>query len=105
MTSFQVLYHELVQHNIPDDIIKIIFDYAKCQYEGCYKFGDEELITFEGFGGFDGFYCSMHFEEVTDEIDELLDEFNSYRDDEYDEYDDDDDDRFMGWDFGASVDI
>ena len=113
MTSFQVLYHELVQHNIPDDIVRIIFDYTKCQYEGCCRFGDEKLISFEGFGGFDGFYCSLHLEVVTDEIEELLDdeieelldEFNSYRDDEYDEYDEYDDDIFMGWDFGASVDI
>ena len=106
MTSFQILYHELVQQNVPDDIVKIIFDYAKCQHEGCYKFGNEELITFEGFGGFDGFYCYEHYDEVTQEIEELLNEFNSYRDDddEY-EYEYDDDDRFMGWDFGASVDI
>ena len=99
MTSFQVLYHELVQHDIPDDIIKIIFNYAKCQHDGCYEFGDEELITFEEFGIFDGFYCYNHLDEIIAEIEELLAEFNSYTDDEYD------DDRFMGWDFGASVDI
>jgi len=102
MTSFQILYHELVQHNIPDDIVRIIFDHAKCQYEDCYRFGDEELITFEGFGGFDGFYCPLHLEIVTDEIEELRDEFDSYYDDEDDDYHDD---EFMGWDFGASVDI
>jgi hypothetical protein len=102
MTSFQITYQELVKNNISDDIIRIIFDYTKCQYPGCLEFGDEELITFDGFGGFDelnGFYCFNHHDEVTAE---LFDEFNSYPDDEY-EYDNDD--RFMGWDFGASVDI
>ncbi len=106
MTSFQVTYQKLVKNNIPDNIVRIIFDYAKCQYEGCYNFGDEELITFEGFGGFDGFYCFNHLDEVTQEIEELLDEFNSYRDDEFEDDDYyDDADAFTGWDFGASVDI
>lgn len=107
MTSFHILYHELVQHNIPDDIVKIIFDYSKCQYEGCCNFGEEELSTFEEFSDFNGFYCLNHIDEVTQEIEELIDEMNSCYDNDYydDDYYDDDDDRFIGWDFGASADI
>ena len=79
-----------------------MYHYSKCQYEGCCNFGEEELSTFEEFSDFNGFYCLNHIDEVTQEIEELIDEMNSCYDNDY--YDDDDD-RFIGWDFGASADI
>ena len=106
MTSYQVLYEELVKVNIPDDIIKIIFEYTKCDCEDCYEFGNKELITYEDFSSYNGYYCFSHYDVVMDDIEYQMEQLNSYPDDEYDEYSYDDyDGGFMGWDFGASVDI
>ena len=40
MTFFEILRKKLVKVNIPDDIIKIIFDYTKCKCINCHKFGN-----------------------------------------------------------------
>jgi len=113
MTYHKFLYEKLVGVNISDDIIKIIFDYTKCQYKDCFEFGNTNLITYEKLSEYDGFYCFEHYNSILDNI-EYIEEFNLYDDIEYieefnlyddDEFDNEYDGGFMGWDFGVFVDI
>lgn len=82
---YSIIYNNLVENLVPDDIISLIFEYLICASENCNEYGNRQLtekdvkIT-ELFDEIDlldichlhigSFYCSFHYEQIIDEIED-----------------------------------
>ena len=74
---FNTIYCYLVEYKVPDDIIFLIFEYLICASMNCNEYGNKKLR--ERVGTADYFYCSFHYEEILEEIeDEYYNEYEDY---------------------------
>tara|TARA_B100001971_G_scaffold8220_1_gene6758 strand:+ start:12726 stop:13052 length:327 start_codon:yes stop_codon:yes gene_type:complete len=83
---FNIIYCDLVECKVPDDIIFLIFEYLTCASMDCNEYGNNELTgedvkMIELFDEIDllriagsfhvgSFYCSFHYEKILKEIED-----------------------------------
>jgi hypothetical protein len=83
---FNIIYCDLVEYKVPDDIIFLIFEYLTCASMDCDEYGNNELTRedvkmIELFDEIDlliiadsfhvgSFYCSFHYEKILKEIED-----------------------------------
>ncbi len=91
---FNIIYCDLVECKVPDDIIFLIFEYLTCANIDCNEYGnkdltEEDLKIIKFFDEVDQFnigyfYCSFHYEKILEEIEDKY--YYEYCCDEYEDY-------------------
>lgn len=91
---FKIIYCDLVECKVPDDIIFLIFEYLTCASIDCNEYGNKELVEkdvesifYDEKNEFNVgyFYCPLHYQKILDTI-ENTHYYYEYCCDEYEDY-------------------